>query len=42
MLLIAIGGIGFLTWDDIFENKLRFHRYRIQSAAKVLPNLNGR
>ena len=27
MLLIITGGIGFLTWDDICENKLHFHRY---------------
>ena len=33
MLLIVIGGIGFLTWDDIFENKWRFHRYRMQSKV---------
>ena len=33
MLLIVIGGIGFLTWDDIFENKLLFHRYRMQSKV---------
>ena len=33
MLLIMIGGIGFLTWDDIFENKWRFHRYRMQSKV---------
>ena len=33
MLLIVTGGIGFLTWDDICENKLRFHRYRMQSKV---------
>lgn len=33
MLLIVIGGIGFLTWDDICENKLHFHRYRMQSKV---------
>ena len=33
MLLIVIGGIGFLTWDDICENKLRFRRYRMQSKV---------
>ena len=31
MLLIIIGGIGFLTWDDIYTNKLKFKRYRMQS-----------
>ena len=35
MLLIVIGGIGFLTWDDIFENKWRFHRYRMQKVILV-------
>lgn len=33
MLLIVIGGIGFLTWDDIFKNKWQFHRYRMQSKV---------
>ena len=33
MLLIVIGGIGFLTWDDICENKWKFHRYRMQSKV---------
>ena len=31
MLLIIIGGIGFLTWDDIYTNKLKVKRYRMQS-----------
>ena len=33
MLLIVIGGIGFLTWNDICENKWQFHRYRMQSKV---------
>ena len=33
MLLIVTGGIGFLTWDDICENKLHFHHYRMQSKV---------
>ena len=33
MLLIMIGGIGFLTWDDICEHKWYFHRYRVQSKV---------
>ena len=33
MLLIVTGGIGFLTWDDIYENKLHFHHYRMQSKV---------
>ena len=39
MLLIVIGGIGFLTWDDVCENKWRFHRYRMQS--KVIFVMTG-
>ena len=33
MLLIVTGGIGFLTWDDICENKLHFRHYRMQSKV---------
>ncbi|MBR5730712.1 MAG: Trk family potassium uptake protein [Firmicutes bacterium] len=32
-LLIMIGGIGFLTWDDIAKNRLKFRRYRMQSKV---------
>ena len=39
MLLIVIGGIGFLTWDDICEHKWHFHRYRVQS--KVILAITG-
>ena len=31
MILIIVGGIGFLTWDDIRRNRLHFHKYRMQS-----------
>lgn len=30
-LLILIGGIGFLTWEDVRTHGLRFRRYRLQS-----------
>lgn len=33
MLLIIIGGIGFLTWDDVRSNKLNFRKYRMQSKV---------
>ena len=33
MALIVVGGLGFLTWDDIRANKLRLHRYRMQSKV---------
>ena len=32
-LLITIGGIGFLTLDDIAGNRFRFKRYRMQSKV---------
>lgn len=39
MLLIVIGGIGFLTWQDIRRNGLHFRRYRMQS--KVILSVTG-
>lgn len=33
MLLIMIGGIGFLTWDDIWTNHLHLSKYRVQSKV---------
>ncbi len=33
MLLIVVGGIGFLTWEDIKTNKFHFRRYRMQSKV---------
>ena len=39
MLLIVIGGIGFLTWQDIRRNGFRFHSYRMQS--KVILSVTG-
>ena len=31
--LIVIGGIGFLTWEDIVTNKYHFKKYRMQSKV---------
>lgn len=36
MTLIIVGGIGFLTWDDIRTNRLHFHKYRMQSKVILL------
>lgn len=33
MLLIIVGGIGFLTWDDMRSNRLHVHQYRMQSKV---------
>lgn len=38
-LLIVVGGIGFLTWEDIRTNRLSFHKYRMQS--KVILTVTG-
>lgn len=38
-LLIAIGGIGFLIWEDIRTNGLHFQKYRMQS--KVILTVTG-
>lgn len=37
--LITIGGIGFLTWDDIYKNKHRFRHYSMQSKVILLTSL---
>ncbi|MDD7762880.1 MAG: potassium transporter TrkG [Selenomonadales bacterium] len=39
IIMIINGGIGFLTWDDILENKLHFHRYRMQSKVILVTTL---
>lgn len=35
MLLIIIGGIGFLVWDDVRNNKWRLSKYRLQSKVAL-------
>ncbi len=37
MLLIIVGGIGFLTWDDVCTHGLHLRRYRMQSKFADLP-----
>lgn len=47
VLLIALGGIGFFTWEDVCRNKTNVHAYRLQTkvvlattaALIVLPAL---
>lgn len=39
MALIVIGGIGFLTWEDIARNKWHIKKYRMQS--KVILTVTG-
>ncbi len=33
VLLILLGGIGFMTWDDIRTHKFKFSKYRMQSKV---------
>ncbi|MBR2046155.1 MAG: Trk family potassium uptake protein [Agathobacter sp.] len=39
MLLIVIGGIGFLTWSDILKNRHRISEYRMQSKVILSTTL---
>lgn len=39
MGLIVVGGLGFLTWDDIRTHGIRFRRYRMQSKVILLTSL---
>lgn len=34
--LIIFGGIGFLTWDDLFKKKYHFSKYRMQTKVILL------
>ncbi|MGN1021756.1 MAG: TrkH family potassium uptake protein [Aristaeellaceae bacterium] len=33
MLMILVGGVGFLTWDDVRANRLHWRRYRMQTKV---------
>lgn len=39
MSLIVIGGIGFVTWDDIKTNKIHFKKYSMQSKVILVTTL---
>ena len=39
MSLILLGGLGFLTWQDIAKKKLHFHQYRLQSKLILIASL---
>lgn len=36
MALIVIGGLGFIVWDDLLKNGLRFRRYRFQTRLVLV------
>ncbi len=39
ILLIVVGGIGFLVWEDICSHRLQIHKYRMQT--KVVLAVTG-
>lgn len=36
MLLIVIGGLGFVVWDDIIEHRLRYSGYKLHTKLVLL------
>ncbi len=34
--LILVGGLGFLVWDDLARNRLRWRRYRLQTKVVLV------
>lgn len=38
MALIVVGGLGFLTWDDIWANRFTLKKYRVQSKVILLTS----
>lgn len=39
ILLITIGGLGFLVWEDIAKNKLNFRRYSLHTKIVLLTSV---
>lgn len=39
MLLIIIGGIGFVVWTDVIKYKFRFSKYRLHSKIAIMMTL---
>ena len=38
MILITLGGIGFLVWDDVRRNGLKWKRYRLQTKLVLISS----
>ncbi len=38
ILLITVGGIGFLVWNDIKEHRFHFRQYRLQSKIVLITS----
>ncbi|MDD6799827.1 MAG: potassium transporter TrkG [Firmicutes bacterium] len=39
MLLIIVGGLGFLTWDDVRKNGFKIKRYKMQSKVIIVTSV---
>lgn len=39
MLLIIIGGLGFIVWDDISRNGIRFKKYQLHTKIVVMSTM---
>ena len=39
ILLIVLGGIGFLTWGDLYAHRLRWHEYSLQTKLVLTTTL---
>ena len=39
MLLILIGGIGFIVWDDVTKHKLNLKKYRLHSKIVIFASV---
>jgi trk system potassium uptake protein TrkH len=37
--LVIVGGIGFVVWNDIFENKFKFSQYKLHSKIVLISTL---
>lgn len=37
--LIIIGGIGFWVWEDIYNNGLKFYKYRLHTKIVIVITL---
>ncbi len=40
MILIIVGGLGFLVWHDMLENKWRFKYYKLQTKIVIVTSLS--
>lgn len=39
IFLILFGGLGFITWDDMFHHKFNFKKYKLQSKLILITSL---